>query len=49
MIMKIICCFANSCSFQVKTIDAAKYESLRQMAGRNKIHLLKQLQKEKQI
>jgi hypothetical protein len=25
----------------VKTIDAAKYESLRQMAGRNKIHLLK--------
>jgi len=41
MITKIICCFANSCSFQVKTIDAAKYESLRQIVSRNRIYLLK--------
>jgi hypothetical protein len=41
MITKIICCFANPWAFQAKTPDAAKHESLRQMAGRNKIHWLK--------
>jgi len=41
---KIICCFANAWAFQAKTPDAAKPECFRQMAGRNRIHLLKQPQ-----
>jgi len=37
---KISCDFADSWSFETKTPDAAEPESRRQMAGRNKAHLL---------